>query len=274
MRSSYSAQLNHQGNTHFSRGFYTEAYCCYAKALEADRHNEDQRALIATMGNLGNMCAVSGQREQAHAYYQEVLALQVLLGDDRGVSTTLANVGNVYVDAGEWERGRAYYLEALDRLELFQDDAAKAVLLSDLGFVAQETQQLAQAQDYYSQSIILMKRVGNAAGQADVSKMLAQLYLVWERFDDAIACAQTSLAIAERLRDELRMGGAWYVLAGCHEALGQDAQAGRYLHRVVRVDRKYELPKLQENTQRLERLRQRLANHHPAFAKESKTTYE
>jgi len=130
MRQSHSAQLNQRGNVHFSRGFYTEAYQCYAKALEADRQSGDPRALVATLGNLGNICAVSGKRQQAQEYYQEVLELQKTLGDNRGISATLANLGNLHVDAGEWERGRAYYLEALDRMELFEDDAAKAVLLS------------------------------------------------------------------------------------------------------------------------------------------------
>ena len=258
MRHSHSAELNRQGNSHFSRGFYTEAYKCYAKALETDRKSGDQRALVSTLGNLGNICAVSGQREQANAYYQEVLELQKLLGDDRGFSLTLVNLGNLHVDAAEWERGRAYYLEALDMIDLFKDDAAKAVLLSDLGLVAKETLQYDQAMDYYSQSINLMKRVGNDSGQADVFKMMARMYLAWDRINDAIACGQTSLAIAERLRDELSMGGACYVLASCYEILGHDKEAARFLYRVVRIDRKYGLPKLEENTRWLDVLRQRL----------------
>ncbi len=160
----------------------------------------------------------------------------------------------MYVDAGEWERGRAYYLEALDRMETFADDAAKAVLLSDLGLVAKETRHFEQAMNYYSESIALMKRVDNQAGQSDVFKMMARMYLAWKRYDDAMACAQTSLAIAERLGDELRMGGAWYVMADCHRAKGCQEKEAQFLRHVVRVDRKYELPKLEENTRRLEAL--------------------
>ena len=49
MRENASAQLNRLGNEHFSRGHYTEAYECYAKALEHDRKTGDQRALVATL---------------------------------------------------------------------------------------------------------------------------------------------------------------------------------------------------------------------------------
>ena len=65
LKNGLSEELNRQGNEHFGRGHYTEAYTCYAKALECDRLTGDQRALAATLGNLGNICAVSGRREAA-----------------------------------------------------------------------------------------------------------------------------------------------------------------------------------------------------------------
>src|SRR5215831_16225471 len=76
LRNGLSEELNRQGNEHFGRGHYTEAYACYAKALECDRVTGDRRALAATLGNMGNICAVSGRREAAQNYYQEVLELQ------------------------------------------------------------------------------------------------------------------------------------------------------------------------------------------------------
>ena len=80
LRNGLSEELNRQGNEHFARGHYTDAYACYAKALECDRLTGDHRALSATLGNLGNICAVSGRRESAQSYYQEVLELQKVLG--------------------------------------------------------------------------------------------------------------------------------------------------------------------------------------------------
>ena len=78
------------------------------------------------------------------------------------------------------------------------------------------------------------------------------------RYDEAIACCQTSQSIAERSRDELRTGGARYVLAQCYEEMGRLQEAIDLLEQVVAMDRKYHLPKLEENTQRLKNLRARL----------------
>jgi tetratricopeptide (TPR) repeat protein len=259
MREHGSAQLNRFGNEHFSRGDYTSAYECYAKALECDRKTGDQRALVATLGNLANICAVSGRREAAQQYYDEVLELQKTLGDERGIGTTLANLGNLRADAAEWDRARAYYLEALDILNRTKDEAAKAVLLSDLGLVARETGQCAEALQYYEKSLTLMKRLGNEGGMADTWRMMARTYLMQQRYEDAVACCRTSQAIAERLRDELRAGGARYVLVGCFEQTGRLREAADLLEQVIAMDRKYNLPKLQENITRLEALKVRLA---------------
>ncbi|MBM3385947.1 MAG: tetratricopeptide repeat protein, partial [Betaproteobacteria bacterium] len=104
MREHGSAQLNRRGNQHFSRGDYTSAHECYMKALECDRKTGDRRALVATLGNLANICGVSGHREAAQKHYEEVLDLQKQFGDERGIGTTLANLGNLRADAGEWGR--------------------------------------------------------------------------------------------------------------------------------------------------------------------------
>jgi hypothetical protein len=47
-------------------------------------------------------------------------------------------------------------------------------------------------------------------------------------------------------------------MAHCYEQQGQIKEAADLLERVVRVDQKFQLPKLEENTRRLEALRARL----------------
>ena len=84
-----------------------------------------------------------------------------------------------------------------------QDDAGKAVLFSDLGLVARETKEFEQAIGYYEQSLVLMRRLGNEGGVADAWRMIGRTFLLQQRYDDAIACCQTSQSIAERARDEL-----------------------------------------------------------------------
>jgi tetratricopeptide (TPR) repeat protein len=172
-------------------------------------------------------------------------------------------LGNLRADAGEWDVARAYYLEALDLMTKTGDEAGKAVLFSDLGLVARETGQFDEALRCYESSLTLMRRLGNLGGVADAWRMIGRTFLIQKRYDDAIACCQTSQSIAERLRDELRTGGARYVLVQCYEEMGRLRDAVDLLDQVVLMDRKYRLPKLEENTQRLVALRARLAGFDP-----------
>jgi tetratricopeptide (TPR) repeat protein len=108
-----------------------------------------------------------------------------------------------------------------------------------------------------------MRRIGNHGGVADAWRMIGRTFLIQKRYDDAIACCQTSQSIAERLRDELRTGGARYVLAQCYEDRGQLREAADLMEQVVYMDRKYQLPKLDENVRRLQAMRARLAAAEP-----------
>ena len=155
---------------------------------------------------------------------------------------------------------RAYYLEALDLMTKTHDEPAQAVLFSDLGLVARETGHFEEAIQLYERSLALMRRLGNLGGVADAWRMIGRTFLMQKRYDEATACCQTSQSVAERLRDELRVGGARYVLAQCYEDMGRLQDAADLLEQVVQMDRKYHLPKLEENTQRLHTLRVRLAD--------------
>jgi len=95
--------------------------------------------------------------------------------------------------------------------------------------------------------------------------MIGRIFLMQKRYNEATACCQTSQSVAERLRDELRAGGARYVLAQCYEEMGRLQEAADLLEQVVHMDRKYRLPKLEENTQRLKTLRARIAGQYQSW---------
>ena len=156
-------------------------------------------------------------------------------------------------------------------MERSRDGAGLAVLYSDLGLVAREPGEYEQAMRYYDESVRLMRQAGNHGGLADTWRMIARTYAVQERYHDAMACCQTSLALAERIDDELRVAGAWYVMVHCYEQLNEIEQAADLLERVVRIDRKFGLPKLKENTARLRGLRARLG-HRQAASQVADTT--
>ena len=143
-------------------------------------------------------------------------------------------------------------------MERSGDVVGQSILYSDLGFVARETGAFEDALGYYEQSVTLMRQTQNQGGLADTWRMIARTYVMQEKFDDALACCRTSLGIAERLGDELRIGGVWFLMSHCYEQLQDLHTAAELLERVVAIDEKYALPKLQENRTRLRAIERQL----------------
>ena len=110
----------------------------------------------------------------------------------------------------------------------------------------------------YERSLALMRRLGNQGGVADLYRMIGKTYILRRMWDEASSCALSSLEVSRRLRDELRMAGALYLLACIREEQGRLTETIELFEQVVAYDRKYDLPKLQENITRLAALRARI----------------
>lgn len=110
------------------RGQLDQAKACYEHAVQDDRAGQDESALSDSLGNLGNVCAMSGDFDGAELCYREVLVIQRRQQNLSAVGQTLVNLGNVQMDADRPDRARPYYLEARDLLEPPQDHRALGLL--------------------------------------------------------------------------------------------------------------------------------------------------
>jgi tetratricopeptide (TPR) repeat protein len=134
-----------------------------------------------------------------------------------------------------------------------------ATVLSNLALIARGRGDWPRAQSLYERAIALTQRIGDPVGLAGLYNGLGKTYLLMGRHDDATACCSTALAIAERAGDDRLMAAAWYQLAFVYEGRGLLDRAVAMMERVVEVDEKYRLPKLEENRRRLREWRNRLA---------------
>ena len=69
----------HRARIFFHRGQLAQAKDAYEQAVTDDRLGDNPRELSASLGNLGNVCALSGDFEMAETCYREVLTIQRLL---------------------------------------------------------------------------------------------------------------------------------------------------------------------------------------------------
>ena len=106
----------HRARIFLHRGQLAQAKAAYEQAVLDDRLAQDHRALSDSLGNLGNVCALSGDLDRAEACYREVLAIQRTERNQQAIAHTLVNLGNLHIGAGHPDKARPYYLEALDLL--------------------------------------------------------------------------------------------------------------------------------------------------------------
>lgn len=246
--------LNDEGNRLFQQGRYGEALSYYQRALDLDRRTGNPRDLADTLGNLANVYASIGNEEEALRCYREVLGIHRKLGTRPVIGITLVNIGNLHADRHEAERAKAYYLEAIDLLEASGDVRGLAMAYGNLALVIRDEGNLASAVEYLQTGIRQLRRFGDSPELARTINSLGKTYLMQARMDEAKICCEEALAISTRLKDDLGMAGAWYNLVAVHEHMGALDEAIEFLTRVVEVDERYELPKLEENRTRLRRL--------------------
>jgi tetratricopeptide (TPR) repeat protein len=136
-------------------------------------------------------------------------------------------------------------------LERLGETGPLGVLYQNMGLLARESGEHEAAVAAFESALVLMRRADDRRGVAAVYTNLSRTYLLMGRLDDAYACGATALAMADRLGEELAAASARYHLAGICEARGDTAAARAHLRVVVDIDRRYGLPKYEENRARL-----------------------
>ena len=90
----------HRARIFLHRGQLAQAKAAYEQAVTDDRLGDNPRELSASLGNLGNVCALSGDFERAEACYREVLAILRTERNQQAVAHTLVNLGHPHMCSG------------------------------------------------------------------------------------------------------------------------------------------------------------------------------
>ncbi len=172
----------------FHRGDLRQALRWYREAEIVDLANADDLGLAETLGNLGNVLAMTGATDEAESCYRELLPLQRRRGDLVAVAQTLVNLGNLQKDADRLTPARAYYLEALALAQEARDFRTLGILHSNLGLLDAAEGQGEPAVAEFRQALDYHRRVGDEEGLAVPYSQLGKTFLDLGRLVDAERC--------------------------------------------------------------------------------------
>ena len=243
-----------RANIHLHRGNLSQARHWCEEAVKEARNSDPGEALIAALGNLGNVCAQLEEYAEAEACYHEVLSLQRRAHNPSTVGETLVNLGNLKADAGKFETARAYYLEAIDVLQPIEHHRALGLLYNNLALMELATRQPGDAVVYFQRALECHRMVGDELGLANTFSQFGKALLSQGDVRQAERCLNNASEHFIKLGQEPSEAAVLRLLADIYETGSDRVSASRCLERAVQIDRRYHLPEIENDQNRLARI--------------------
>lgn len=252
-----TSNASQRAQIHLHRGNLIQARHWWEEAVQEARNDETGQSLTAALGNLGNVCAQLGEYAEAEAHYHEVLTLQRHEHNPSIVGETLVNLGNLKADAGEFETAKAYYLEAIDVLHPLERHRALGILYNNLALMELATQRPDAAVTRFQQALERHRVVGDELGLANTFSQFGKALLSQGDLQQAERCLNNASEHFIKLGQEPSEAAVLRLLADIYETRRDHVSALRCLERAVHVDRRYQLPEIDNDQKRLTLIRAR-----------------
>ena len=250
-----SQEARQRGSIYLHRGDLAQALEWYRQAEESDRAHHDLAGLTETLGNLGNVLAMSGAYDEAGRCYRELLAIQRERQDQVAIAQTLINLGNIQKEIHQGEAARAYYLEALAMIEPMNELRVLGALHANLGLLEAIEGHEQAAIPHFHRALECHRTVGDEDGLATTYSQLGKTFLDLHQWLNAERCFNNASEHFVRLGNEPSEAAVLRVLADVYEQRADRAAAVRCLERVVQIDSRYRLAGFEQDNARLSRLR-------------------
>ncbi|MEQ9358057.1 tetratricopeptide repeat protein [Coleofasciculus chthonoplastes] len=185
--------LNHLGESYRNLGQLQTALKHHEQALAIMGQLDNRTQEAATLHNIASVYEIQGQYENAIKFYEQALAIQRKEKDRLGEGRSLIGLGNTYI---HWKRYQNSLQNADKDLKLYQD-ALQAyeqalVIMRELGdspqgdnyaarvgeswslnglgmaYASLNTTDAEDVLKFYEQALVIMREVGNRAGEATV----------------------------------------------------------------------------------------------------------
>ncbi|MCA9540848.1 MAG: tetratricopeptide repeat protein, partial [Myxococcales bacterium] len=232
-RSLRALVLTALGVVAFGRGDYAAAEQSFRQTLALAEGIGDLRRVSSAYNNLGIVAAKQGDARGAVGWYERAVRLHARRGDRGALAQTYNNLGTLYGEMGELSRAAQYLRESI-RIRARSGHSGLALGYANLGEVLLRQGRADEARGYLEQAIALVAE-GRGPGYLlpDAWRMLAELHLVTDAFDEAERAAHEALRRAEEAGDRPRAAAALRVLGEALDGQGRPDEAGARLDAAV-----------------------------------------
>lgn len=170
----------------------------------------DPARLASLLNTLGGICWHQGKLDEAIGYVERSLSLYESMGYLWGTAIAYGNLGILYEVLGNWLKAAEYYNRAYAVQQLIGNPEGQALSLENLGLLHMVMGEHRLSRQELEDSLSIRRRLGDAWGAAQCHINLAQLALIQERLDDALAQANSAREASQKIESaEIQVQLQW-----------------------------------------------------------------
>ena len=209
-----------------------EAVVMYKKAIKLAQKAGSRKDELSGHTSLGNLYQGIGDYANAIAEYELSSEIARYLRDDATLGWVYGNLGNAYL--GQNKPGKALeYLQKSLKLTLDSEANPQSIgrAYNNLGTAYQSVNQLEKAKEYYDMALNQAVYADDLPGQARVHGNIGNLFMVQDRFQEAIRCYTETLSISKDRSTQTtayhNRGSARYELAEINRKRYMSSEVGQ-----------------------------------------------
>ena len=189
------------------------------EALGEARSNHDDRVLVASLEELGNIHISRSDLQEALDAYRQAMQEPYITQIPTTQAHVLNGLGNVYTQLGEYEWAQTAFQQSVDLWKHIKDPMGEAYALDGEAFLAYSQADYQQAIKMHLAALNLVQGTDLDRERAVILEELGESYEAAGQRDEAVNALTQALALAQKLHFRTTE-------ASCLRSLGEIAFAG------------------------------------------------
>ena len=188
---SMAAAYNEQGNFPLALEYHT-------KSLSVSEAIRDSIGIARSLNNIGNSYELRGHYDQSLDYYQRALIYFEKNNTRNNVAEIKTNIASIYIEMGELSKAIEMLNESMGIANEIGDKEQSANCLNKLGFIHSTLEDYRLALKYYQEAKEVNMEISNQLGLGNNYIGIANVFLNWNKYDEALINALKANEIASR----------------------------------------------------------------------------
>ncbi len=220
------------GIFHFYRGNYDSTTYYWKECLRLAEETRDEEQITAAINNLAIVYQETDQYLKALRFSEKSLKRRLDQKDSAGIGSSLNNIGLIYHEANMNDKAIEFHSKALAIRLAYGDHKGIYKSFLNLGIAYMELDQFDTAQVLIERTLKNDKETNHTWGVANAMRNLGMIYQETDRLNEAMRYYDSSLVLAQQVKDAQLVLRNHVSLAQISNALSDRDNVNKYLRQV------------------------------------------